>query len=123
MNVLVSDCKFIENIVQIRISHEFVVHLLCDLFELSNLLTVKLHCQGDNFLEIANIVQLYRDAFYIKIKITDELGIDVFEPSVFSGIWKTCRFECYLSGPEIAWNLPKKVRKPGQNKKWNTKPG
>ncbi len=26
-------------------------------------------------------------------------------------------------GPEIAWNLIQKVRKPGQNKKFSRKPG
>ncbi len=40
-----------------------------------------------------------------------------------SRTWKARDLNFICPGPEIAWNLPPKVRKPGQNKKWSRKHG
>ncbi len=42
---------------------------------------------------------------------------------VHSGTWKPGKMNFICPGPEIAWNLFQKVRKPGQNKKYSRKHG
>ncbi len=40
-----------------------------------------------------------------------------------SGTWKPGDFNFICPGPEMAWNLSQKVKKPEQNKKFSIKPG
>ncbi len=57
------------------------------------------------------------------IVTASDLHVDCCSFRVSSRTWKTRTFEFYLSRSKIAWNLLQKVRKPGQNKKFNRKPG
>ncbi len=49
-----------------------------DLFELSNLLMVRLPCEHDNSSTIVYIISLYRDILHIKI--LDEFDVDLGLP-------------------------------------------